>query len=83
LELSDDVRLTIVKSSVGYVNVKDYGSAADDRDAYKSFLGFSLSEEQTPEALAALIVGSSAVLGVRGCSSHLAFPIVDLWKLYQ
>ncbi|CAM6103913.1 unnamed protein product [Calypogeia fissa] len=63
LELSDDIRLKIVNSSIGYVNVKDYGSTADDRDAYKSFLGISISEEHTSEALAALIVGSSTVLG--------------------
>lgn len=65
-----------MNSSVGYVNLEDYGSAADDRDAYKSFLGISITEEQTPEALAALIVGSSAVLGVSGtkvsCSTSIS-----------
>lgn len=65
LELSDDIRLRVIHSPAGYVNVKDYGTAADDRDALKSLSGISISQEQTPEALAALIVGSSTVLEVR------------------
>ncbi|KAG6555111.1 hypothetical protein Mapa_003146 [Marchantia paleacea] len=62
LELSEDIRLKVIHSPAGYVNVKDYGTAADDRDALNSLSGISISQEQTPEALAALIVGSSTVL---------------------
>ncbi|KAL2642862.1 hypothetical protein R1flu_010449 [Riccia fluitans] len=62
LELSDDMRLRVVHSPAGYVNVKDYGSAADDRDALNSLSGISFSPDQTSEAFAALIVGSSTIL---------------------
>lgn len=81
LELSDDIRLKIVNSPTGYVNIKDYGSAADDRDAYKSFSGISISEEQAPEALAALIVGSSSILVVSRSAVYPFGPIFMLQML--
>ncbi|KAL3696176.1 hypothetical protein R1sor_010252 [Riccia sorocarpa] len=62
LELSDDMRLRVVHSPTGYVNIKDYGTAADDRDALNSLAGIAVSPDQSSEALAALIVGSSTVL---------------------